>query len=214
MVENIHQRVTELLCSKICHDLVSSVSAINNGMELLTDLDSGMRDEAMSLIGDSSRQVAHRLEYFRLAFGGWGGGEDATTEFGLVRQMIASHSIDNKLELIWRQKPEDSDRIEKYKGKLILGLVLLAGECARRTAELEIDFKTSSDSVKLDIKLSGERCALHAETRAGFNQNIAIDDITVRNVVAYYCCQISQANQLVLKFSDEAPDSVEFNVTE
>ncbi len=214
MAEIIHQRIAELLCSKLCHDLISPVGAINNGIELLADTSSGMQGDAMSLIGDSSRQAAQRLEYFRLAFGGWGGGDEATTEFGLLRQIIASHAIDNKLELTWRQKPEDSDRLIKYACKLVLGLVLIATECARRTAALEIDLGASPDRLQLYVKVSGDRCALHPETRNGFDQNLDIDDISVRNVVAYNCLQIAMANQLALYYSEESPNSVEFNVTE
>ncbi len=214
MAEIIHRRISELLCSKICHDLISPVGAINNGMELLTDTSSGMQDDAMSLVGASSRQAAQRLEYFRLAFGGWGGGDEATTEFGLLRQMIASHATDNKLELTWRQKPDDSDRLAKSASQLVLGLVLIAAECARRTAALEIDLGVSTDRLHLYVKVSGDRCALHPETQNGFDQNLSIDDISVRNVVAYNCLQIAMANQLALNFSDGSPDSVEFNVTE
>lgn len=214
MAEIIHQRIAELLCSKICHDLISPVGAINNGMELLTDTSFDMQDDALSLIGASSRQAAQSLEYFRLAFGGWGGGDEAMTEFGLLRKMIAGHAMDNKLELTWRQKPEDSDRLLKSVGKLVLGLVLIATECARRTAALEIDLSNSSDRLQLFIKVTGDRCALHPETRNGFDQNLCVDDISVRNVVAYNCLQISLANQLALNFSDQSPESVEFNVTE
>jgi histidine phosphotransferase ChpT len=214
MAEIIHQRIAELLCSKICHDLISPVGAINNGMELLTDTSSGMQDDAMSLIDASSRQAAQRLEYFRLAFGGWGGGDEATTEFGLLRQMIVNHAMDNKLELTWRQKPDDSDRLVKPAGKLVLGLVLIAAECARRAASLEIDLGNPSDRLQLYVKISGDRCALHPDVRNGFDQNLCIDDISVRNVVAFNCLQIALANQLALNFSEESPDSVEFNVTE
>lgn len=214
MTEIIHQRIAELICSKICHDLISPVGAINNGMELLTDTSSGMQDDAMSLIGASSHQAAQRLEYFRLAFGGWGGGDDATTEFGLLRQIIARHAMDNKMELTWRQKPEDSDRLIKSAGKLVLGLVLIAAECARRTAALEIDLRHSPDRLHIYVKVSGDRCRLHPETRNGFDQTLGIDDISVRNVVAYNCFQISLENRLTLHFSDESPDTVEFTVTE
>ncbi|MAF47699.1 MAG: histidine phosphotransferase [Rhodospirillaceae bacterium] len=212
MVEDIHQRVTELLCSKICHDLISPVGAINNGIELLTDLTSGMQEDAVSLIGDSSRQVASRLAYFRHAFGGWGDG--AAAEFGTIRRLVESHSNDNRMDLSWRQKPDDGDVVEKHAGKILLNLVLLAGECARRSATLEIAFAAPLDNLKLEIKLTGDRCALHPETRTGFDQDLGAEDLTVRNVVAFYSGQIAQANRLVLKYSDESPDSIEFNVTE
>ena len=62
-----------LLCSKLCHDLLSPVGAINNGLELLEDeTDPEMRDRCLDLLYDSARVSADKLKYFRLAFGAAG----------------------------------------------------------------------------------------------------------------------------------------------
>jgi hypothetical protein len=122
--------------------------------------------------------------------------------------MIASHAMDNKMELTWHQKPEDGERLIKTAGKMVLGLVLIAAECARRTAELEIDLGASTNRLHIYVKVSGDRCALHPETRNGFDQHLRIDDISIRNVVAYNCLQISLANQMALHFSDKSPDTL------
>ena len=213
VVDNFNQRVTELLCSKICHDLINPVGAINNGMELLSDLGTDIQGASMTLIKDSACQDSQRLEYFRLAFGGWGGGEEATTEFGLVRQVIGTSAAENNMELSWRTKPDDTEQIEKYKGKLILGLVLLAEECVRRTAALDIFLELTADNFQTVVAVSGDRCGLHPETRTGFEQRLAAEDVTVRNVVACNCTQIAQANGLALNFSDDIPNSIEFRIS-
>ena len=63
-----------LLCSKLCHDLLSPVGAINNGLELLEDeTDPEMRDRCLDLLADSARVSADKLKYFLLAFGAAGG---------------------------------------------------------------------------------------------------------------------------------------------
>src|ERR1700729_3309206 len=62
-------RVMELLASKLCHDLVSPVSAINNGVELIEDIGGSVVAEAMKLIGDSANHASRRLKLFRMAYG-------------------------------------------------------------------------------------------------------------------------------------------------
>src|ERR1700753_2491361 len=67
-----------LLCSRLCHDLLSPVGALNNGIELLTDEhDPEMRARVLDLLGESAKASAHTLKFFRLAFGAAGGFGDA-----------------------------------------------------------------------------------------------------------------------------------------
>ena len=51
MKPNVDRRIAELLCSRICHELVAGIAAINNGVELISEIDASMFDEAMGLIG-------------------------------------------------------------------------------------------------------------------------------------------------------------------
>ena len=66
-----------LLCSRLCHDLLSPVGALNNGIELLADEhDPEMRARCLDLLGESARASANKLKFFRLAFGAAGGFAD------------------------------------------------------------------------------------------------------------------------------------------
>src|SRR3546814_2540047 len=63
-----------LLCSRLCHDLLSPIGALNNGLELLADEnDPEMRARCLELLSESARTSANKLKYFRLAFGSAGG---------------------------------------------------------------------------------------------------------------------------------------------
>src|SRR3546814_20124843 len=63
-----------LLCSRLCHDLLSPIGALNNGLELLADEnDPEMRARCLELLSESARKSANKLKYFRLAFGSAGG---------------------------------------------------------------------------------------------------------------------------------------------
>src|SRR5438045_9751270 len=73
--------LASLLCSRLCHDLMSPVGALNNGIELLADeTDPEMREKCLELLADSARASANKLKFFRLAFGAAGGfGEEIDT---------------------------------------------------------------------------------------------------------------------------------------
>ena len=66
--------LASLLCSRLCHDLLSPVGALNNGIELLADeQDPEMRERCLELLSESARASANKLKFFRLAFGAGGG---------------------------------------------------------------------------------------------------------------------------------------------
>ena len=75
--------LASLLCSRLCHDLMSPVGALNNGIELMADeQDPEMRDRCVELLADSAKATANKLKFFRLAFGA------ATWPHQLVRIML------------------------------------------------------------------------------------------------------------------------------
>src|SRR5258708_37217221 len=62
-----------LLVSRVCHDLVSPVGAVVNGLEVLEDeTDPAMRADALRLVASSAEQAAARLQFARIAFGAAG----------------------------------------------------------------------------------------------------------------------------------------------
>src|SRR3546814_7544392 len=63
-----------MLCSRLCHDMLSPVGALSNGLELLADeQDPGMRARCVELLEQSARISADKLKFFRLAFDAAGG---------------------------------------------------------------------------------------------------------------------------------------------
>jgi histidine phosphotransferase ChpT len=66
--------LASLLCSRLCHDLLSPVGALNNGLELMADeQDPDMRERCLELLSESAKASANKLKFFRLAFGAGGG---------------------------------------------------------------------------------------------------------------------------------------------
>src|SRR6188508_1792327 len=91
-----------LLCSRLCHDLLSPIGALSNGLELLADeKDPEMRARCFELLEQSAKISADKLKFFRLAFGAAGGfGEEVDTEE--AHAVIAALVGDNgRITLNW-----------------------------------------------------------------------------------------------------------------
>lgn len=100
-------RVTELLTSRLCHDLVSPVGAINNGLELLSEeigtQDSDFVRDAMGLAIDSGQKAAALLRFFRIAYGAAGAvAEVAASE---LRTLAEAYLVQHKSRLEWVDPP-------------------------------------------------------------------------------------------------------------
>ena len=97
---DVDRRIAELLCSRICHELVAGVAAINNGVELINEIDSSMFDEAMGLIGDSAQQASARVQYYRMAYGYAGNDALQLTEAAAAALEMAAEGGRNSVS-VW-----------------------------------------------------------------------------------------------------------------
>ena len=111
-----------LLCSRVCHDVISPVGAIVNGLEVLEDEnDASMRDFALDLIRKSAKQASARLQFARLAFGA-AGSAGASIDLGDAEQVARGLFQDDKVAFSW-----SGPRVllPKNRVKLLLNLVVL-----------------------------------------------------------------------------------------
>src|SRR5579875_4221429 len=124
-----------LLCSRVCHDVISPVGAIINGLEVLEEeKDEEMRGFALDLIKKSAEQASARLQFCRLAFGAAGSAGasiDTGDAEGVARGLIA----DEKTKLVWNATRA---LLPKNKVKLILNLVLIASQAIPRGGVIEV----------------------------------------------------------------------------
>jgi histidine phosphotransferase ChpT len=85
-----------LLCSRVCHDVISPVGAIVNGLEVLEDeKDAEMRGFALDLIKKSARTASARLQFCRLAFGA-AGSAGASIDTGDAEQVARGLIADER----------------------------------------------------------------------------------------------------------------------
>src|SRR3982750_4388360 len=99
--------LASLLCSRLCHDLMSPVGALNNGIELLADEhDPEMRDKCLELLADSARASANKLKFFRLAFGAGGGFGEAIDTHEAEIALEGLFGAERRIELGWAVEEE------------------------------------------------------------------------------------------------------------
>ncbi len=152
-----------LLCSRLCHDLLSPIGALNNGIELLADeQDPDMRARCLDLLGESARASANKLKFFRLAFGAAGGfGEEVDTRE--ARSAIDGlFGGDGRIQVGWLI---EEPTLGKSALKVLLNLVLIAGDTLVRGGRLDIGAERYPTGVDIVIRAEGSRIVLDPELK-------------------------------------------------
>lgn len=148
-----------LLCSRLCHDLMSPVGAMTNGLELLADEDDPeMRAQVLQLLADSARASADRLKFFRLAFGAGGGFGDAI-DAGEVKAAVEGLVRGNaRIQLGWMV---ETASLSKPAAKILLNLAMIAVDALVRGGRLDI----GAEGGEVVVRAEGARLVLDAEVR-------------------------------------------------
>jgi histidine phosphotransferase ChpT len=125
-----------LLCSRVCHDLISPVGAIVNGLEVLEeDKDEDTRTFALELIKKSAQQASAKLQFCRLAFGA-AGSAGAQIELGDAERVSRGLIEDGKTTIAWNLPRE---LVAKNRAKLLLNMLLVAAGAIPRGGVLTVD---------------------------------------------------------------------------
>lgn len=172
-----------LLCSRLCHDLLSPVGALNNGLELLADEhDPEMRQRCLELLSESAKASANKLKFFRLAFGAAGGfGETIDTRE--ARAAIEGlFAVNNRVELGWLI---EDPTLPKGGIKVLLNLALLAGDALIRGGQLDIGAEYHDGLVEIVVRAEGPRIILDAELRQALLGETGDNVVTPRAAAAY-----------------------------
>ena len=172
-----------LLCSRLCHDLLSPVGALNNGLELLADEhDPEMRARCLELLNESARASANKLKFFRLAFGAAGGfGEtiDTREAQAAIEGLFADNS---RVTLGWMV---EEGELPKQAIKVLLNLALLGGDALIRGGQLDIGAEQRDDVVEIVVRADGPRIVLDPELREALSGAGGDVAVTPRAAAAY-----------------------------
>jgi histidine phosphotransferase ChpT len=141
-----------LLCSRICHDLISPAGAIVNGLEVLDEGgDAETQKFAMDLIKKSARTASARLQFCRIAFGA-AGSAGAQIDTGDAETMARGFIEDEKVKLTWNLQRA---LLPKNRVKLLLNMLVVAGGTIPRGGTLTVDPIGSGDEIGFKITATG-----------------------------------------------------------
>ena len=150
-----------LLCSRLCHDLLSPVGALNNGIELLADEhDPEMRARCLDLLGESARASANKLKFFRLAFGAAGGFADQVDTREARVAIEGLFGGDGRIQLGWMV---DEPTMSKSALKVLLNIVLIAGDALVRGGRLDVGAEKHDAGLDIVVRAEGPRIVLDPE---------------------------------------------------
>jgi len=169
-----------LLCSRVCHDVISPVGAIVNGLEVLDDeKDPQTRNVAIELIKKSAAAASARLQFCRLAFGA-AGSLGATVDTGDAEAVARNLVANERTALAWRAARQYA---AKNKVKLLLNLVLIAASAIPRGGVVAVDLSGQDETLAMRVEARGPGAKLApgvAELIAGRPQGGAVDAHTIQ----------------------------------
>jgi histidine phosphotransferase ChpT len=188
-----------LLCSRVCHDLISPVGAIVNGLEVLDDNPKPEdREFALDLIRKSARTASARLQFCRLAFGA-AGSAGAQIDLGDALTMARGHLEDAKTTIAWNLPRV---LLAKNRVKLLLNMMVIAQQTIPRGGVLTVDPVGQGDTIGFRVTASG--------LNARMPQNIAdllssghSSGVDAHAVQPYYTRLLAQACGLKVTLAPE-----------
>ena len=212
MIKESEFKIAGLLCSKLCHDLISPIGAINNGLEFLKESNSDDFDDGHQIIADSAKLAAVRLGYYRLAFGRVG--ENELMKFNIVKDQIEILSRERSLEIAWVGIENHIDTmVAERVGKLLMNYVLLISEFTPRGGRAEIKLTHTTPDPNFSIKLESDKLIIKDDVLKDLQNGMKIQEVTVRNIVFFYCMTLADISCKVPFFENSLPSTIILGVT-
>ncbi len=200
-----------LLCSRLCHDLLSPVGALNNGLELLADEhDPDMRQRCLDLLNESARTSANKLKFFRLAFGAAGGFGDKVDTREARTAIEGLFGEGGKVTIGWMI---EEGALPKPAVKVLLNLALIAGDALVRGGQLDIGAEEQDGKVEIVVRAEGPRLVLDQELRSTLLGELGEDGVTPRGAAAYLVHSLVTAGNGSVQISEPDSPILLFGVT-
>ncbi|AOR76785.1 MULTISPECIES: histidine phosphotransferase family protein [Sphingomonadaceae] len=191
--------LASLLCSRLCHDMLSPVGALTNGLELLADeKDPEMRQRCFELLDQSARISTDKLKFFRLAFGAAGGfGEMVAVSEAkvLVDALVANNP---RVTLAWALP---SDSLPKAAIKTLLNFALIGLEALPRGGTLEIAAEYRDNHSELVVRAAGPRIAFDRSVGAALEGALPEGELSSRTAPAAMLRQLAVELKGKLQFA-------------
>ncbi|MDH5722306.1 MAG: histidine phosphotransferase family protein [Alphaproteobacteria bacterium] len=178
-MDTSNTKLLELLASKICHDLISPVGAIANGVEFLTDMGEDSGDEITDLIAYSSSQASAKLKAMRLAYGF--GGADQSIKAEDVHKIFSDFIAGESSRLSHDWDPHSLAPPVIGSSKMLMCGLMLVAEGLPKGGEIKV-IQEDAQTVKIFAK--GENAGLRDGLYEALKQQFNIDDLQPKHAHA------------------------------
>ena len=209
--------VAKLLSSRLCHDLVGPVGAVNSGLELLQEgFDEGPDEDgrALALVVRSADEANRRLAFYRVAFG-FGAGAKGQATLDEAGTLAAGFMEYGKITLDWPSgypQPVKPDVV-----KVLLNMVLMAMDSLPRGGGVGVTFGDLDEGLGIGVTASGESAVLRDDLRQALaegekgagGENGAL---SARNVHAYFAQCMARDLGGLIEHSEGQNGEIQFAV--
>lgn len=181
--------LASLLCSRLCHDMLSPVGALTNGLELLADeKDPEMRKRCFELLEQSARISADKLKFFRLAFGAAGGfGEmvPIAEPRALIDALVGNNE---RITVNWALAGQ---ALPKPAVKTLLNLSLIAIEALVRGGTLDIGAEMREGASEIVVRAAGAKIAFDSDIGRALEGKLPVSALSSRTAPAAMLHQLA-----------------------
>ncbi len=206
-------RLTSLLCTRLCHDLVGPVGAMNNGMELLSDTTGGLETDVIDLLRRSAGEAARRLRFFRAAYGvpGRTGDDGGIAEARTVAQTFFEES---KITLDWPgDTPPPAAAADARSIQLLLNMVLCAAETLPRGGKIAVRSSAGADGVTMSVAAAGPAIKVSDALRTALAGTGDFETLDARSVQPFLMARLAAATGANLGLMQPSPETAEIAAT-
>ncbi|WP_338445435.1 histidine phosphotransferase family protein [Pelagerythrobacter marensis] len=172
-----------MLCSRLCHDMLSPVGALSNGLELLAEeKDPEMRQRCFELLEQSARISADKLKFFRLAYGAAGGFGDEV-DVAEARSVVDALVGDAKrIQVNWALS---ETRLPKPVVKVLLNFAHMGIDALVRGGTLDIGAEIRDGASEIVVRSAGTKVAFDESIGAALEGNLPREELSSRTAAAH-----------------------------
>jgi len=205
MSVQVELRVLELMASKICHDLISPVGAIGNGLELMEDDDGETAKEALQLSQNCVRRASALLELFRMSYGT--AGSDTNLGWDAAKALASGFLVGTKMTLKWPALPAG---VTPPPGatKLLLNLVVLGADLLPRGGEIAIAAVPGAGVIALKAVATGQDARISEDLSSVLKGGAAVPALNAKTVHGYFSQRLAESMGSRIEVAAAAPGSI------
>lgn len=193
-----------LISSRICHDVISPVGAISNGLEVLEEEEEEqVREYAFDLIKRSAEQASAKLQFARLAFGA-AGSAGSEIDLNMAAQVAKGIFDEQKHQFSWNS---DLQLLVKDKTKLLLNMVTIAITTLPRGGQVAVNIAGPAETVKLGVQCSGQGARIPEGLPALLSGQAGTSFDTL-SIQPYYTSRIAASCGMAVQVQESGADII------